>query len=128
MSSADPALSAAAQEAVPLPPFPVRLTPHAGDMVQQALRDESLEGHALRVGVVGGGCSGLEVQLDFSEAPVHDDWTDAQHGVSICVDPYSANFLRGTTIDHVDGLEESGFKVDNPNIVRQCGCGKSFSV
>ncbi len=113
---------------VPLAPFPVHLTPHACEQVRLALAAEELEGHALRVGVLGGGCSGMEVQLDFAEAPCNDDWIDEQNGIRIVVDPHSATFLNGTRVDHVETLDESGFKIDNPNIVKQCGCGKSFSV
>jgi iron-sulfur cluster assembly accessory protein len=113
---------------VPLAPFPVHLTPHACDEVRKALAAENLQGHALRVGVMGGGCSGMEVQLDFAEAALNDDWVQEQHGLKVVVDPHSATFLVGTQVDHIESLDESGFKIDNPNIVKQCGCGKSFQV
>src|SRR3712207_6567371 len=66
--------------------------------------------------------------LGFDEGPVDDDVTLEQHGVSIVIDPYSAPYLKGATIDFLNGLEESGFKIDNPNAAASCGCGHSFTV
>ncbi|MEZ4270324.1 MAG: iron-sulfur cluster assembly accessory protein [Myxococcota bacterium] len=111
---------------IPLMPSPVRLTDKAVDMVKQAMEQEGLEGHGLRVGVIGGGCSGLQYLLDFSKAPLEDDFVSEALGVSIYVDPYSAAHLAGTEIDYTDGLNGSGFKFNNPRIVRSCGCGSSF--
>ncbi len=115
-------------EPIPATPFPIKITAKAAEMVQQAMAQEELPGHGLRVGVLGGGCSGLEYQLDFSMEGSNEDWTDEQHGVRVFIDPYSATHLAGTTIDYVDGLQGSGFKFENPNIVRACGCGSSFQT
>jgi iron-sulfur cluster assembly protein len=97
-------------------------------MVKVAMEEEKLNHHALRVGVTGGGCSGLQYLLDFASDPEADDLVDEQHGIRIFVDPYSAGHLDGTLIDYVDDLAGTGFKFDNPKIVRSCGCGSSFST
>ena len=113
---------------IPATPFPVELTAKAGEMVHQALVQEKLEGHGLRVGVVGGGCSGLQYLLDFVESPGPEDFVTQQHGLTVFIDPYSAAHLAGTTVDYVDGLQASGFKFENPNVIRACGCGSSFQT
>jgi len=105
---------------------PVHLTAKAAEMVQKAIKEENLKDVALRVGVMGGGCSGLQYLLDFAEKPNEDDWVSEELGVKIYVDPYSATHLTGTTIDYVDSVYGSGFKFDNPNIVRTCHCGGTF--
>jgi iron-sulfur cluster assembly accessory protein len=116
------------QQAQDLPeiPAPVTLTDKAVEMVKEAMAQEKLEGHALRVGVTGGGCSGLQYMLDFSEQASEDDLVHDQGGIKLFVDPFSAAHLSGTVIDYVDDLNGSGFKFDNPHIVRSCGCGSSF--
>ena len=73
-------------------------------------------------------CSGFQYGLGFDAGPVDDDATIEQHGVTIVIDPYSAPYLKGATIDFLSGLEESGFKIDNPNAQASCGCGHSFTV
>jgi iron-sulfur cluster insertion protein len=113
---------------IPLAPNPISLTEKAAEMVRDAMEQEGLEGHGLRIGVIGGGCSGLQYLLDFSEKSVELDFVDEQHGIQIFVDPFSAAHLQGTVINYVDGLHGSGFKFENPNIVRACGCGQSFST
>lgn len=119
-------MSAALQ--MPEIPFPIDLTSKAGDMVKQAMIQEKLENHGLRVGVIGGGCSGLQYLLDFTPAPSDADFVSEQHGVPVYIDPFSAAHLRGTTIDYVDGLQGAGFKFENPNVSRACGCGSSFQT
>lgn len=109
-------------------PMPVAITERAAEMVREAMHQEELDGHGLRIGVTGGGCSGLQYLLDFARDPGDLDFFDEQHGVRVFIDPFSAAHLAGTTIDYVDSLQGSGFKFDNPNIVRSCGCGSSFST
>lgn len=113
---------------IPETPAPVRLTEKAAEMVKAAMQEEKLTGHGLRVGVMGGGCSGLQYLLDFAPEPEADDFVDEQHGVRVFVDPFSAGHLDGTFIDYVDDLNGTGFKFDNPKIVRSCGCGSSFTT
>ncbi len=119
-----------AQSSAPeeLLPIPVTLTPKAAEMVKQAMQAEGLVGQGLRVGVIGGGCSGLQYLLDFDEAPGDDDFVSVHHDVTVFVDPFSAGHLMGTEIDYVDSLQGSGFKFNNPNIQRSCGCGSSFQT
>lgn len=112
----------------PHPPTPVSLTERAAEMVKKAMNQEQMADHALRIGVLGGGCSGLQYLLDFSEKPTAMDFVVEQHGVTIFVDGFSAGHLSGTVIDYVDSIQGSGFKFENPNIQRTCGCGSSFST
>ena len=123
-----PLVDTAIPDGAPLLLNPVVLTDKALEMVRSAMEQEGLDGHGLRVGVIGGGCSGLQYLLDFSKEPMDDDVVSEQGGVTIFVDPFSAGHLKGTTIDYVDGLQGSGFKFENPNIQRSCGCGMSFTT
>lgn len=113
---------------VPLLPMPVSLTENAAKMVKEATEQEELVGYGLRVGVTGGGCSGLQYLLDFAKAPNDMDFVAEQHGITVFIDPFSAAHLNGTVVDYVDAINGTGFKFENPNIVRSCGCGSSFST
>jgi len=84
--------------------------------------------HALRMKVVGGGCSGLQYQLSFDPNSKDGDAKVESAGVRVVVDEKSALYLVGTTLDYVDTLMESGFKIQNPNAKNSCGCGQSFSA
>jgi iron-sulfur cluster assembly protein len=107
----------------------VSLTPVAAEKIRELMaEDADSESSVLRVAIQGGGCSGFQYGLGFDSGPVDDDVTLEQHGVSIVIDPYSAPYLKGATIDFLNGLEESGFKIDNPNAAASCGCGHSFPV
>ncbi len=105
----------------------VSITPTAADKVRELMAEDS-ESSVLRVAIQGGGCSGFQYGLGFDAGPVADDATIEQHGVTIVIDPYSVPYLKGATIDFLTGLEESGFKIDNPNAQASCGCGHSFTV
>ncbi len=105
----------------------VSITPTAADKVRELMAEDG-ESSVLRVAIQGGGCSGFQYGLGFDAGPVADDATIEQHGVTIVIDPYSVPYLKGTTIDFLSGLEESGFKIDNPNAQASCGCGHSFTV
>ena len=118
----------AGSEITPMQPMPVQITEKAAEMVKSAMAQEELIDHGLRVGVTGGGCSGLQYLLDFAETPREIDYSQMQHGVEVFIDPFSAAHLSGTIIDYVDSLTGSGFKFENPNIVRSCGCGSSFQT
>jgi iron-sulfur cluster assembly protein len=106
---------------------PVQLTERAATMVLAAMREEGLSGHGLRVGVMGGGCSGLQYLLDFAAAPLEDDRVAEQFGVRLFVDPYSANHLQGTVIDYVDDAHGAGFHFANPNVSHGCACSSGGS-
>ncbi len=107
----------------------VSLTPAAAAKIRE-LQAEEPEGDAsvLRLAVQGGGCSGFEYALGFDRAAQEGDLEAELHGVTVVVDPFSAPYLKGATIDFLNGLQESGFKIDNPNVAASCGCGHSFQV
>ncbi len=103
------------------------------DAAQSRIRDlldkeGKLESHALRLKVVGGGCSGLRYELTFDDDLRDADTTVAAGPVRVVVDEKSALYLMGTTLDFVDTLQESGFKMVNPNAKNTCGCGESFGA
>jgi len=105
----------------------IALTPVAAAKVRELLADEGDETLVLRVAIQGGGCSGFQYGLGFDTVAEGDVQLDLE-GVPVAVDPFSAPYLRGTTIDFLNTIEESGFKIDNPNAVSSCGCGHSFQV
>ncbi len=104
----------------------VTLTAAAADAVRGLLRDRQVEGHALRVFVAGGGCSGYQYGMALEPTPRETDLLIEQHGVRVVVDEVSINYLRGANIDYVNDVMASGFKIDNPNASSACGCGNSF--
>jgi iron-sulfur cluster assembly accessory protein len=103
------------------------LTPVAAKKVKALLAEENDDALVLRVAVVGGGCSGFQYGLGFDSVAEGDVELQVE-GVPVVVDPMSAPYLRGTTIDFLNTIEESGFKIDNPNATASCGCGHSFTV
>ena len=107
--------------------MPVIITEKAIEMVKKAMAEESLENHGLRIAVHGGGCSGLQYALDFSDKERMGDNIFEKQGLKIFIDMASLEYLKGTTIDYTSGLNGTGFKFDNPNAKRTCGCGSSFS-
>jgi iron-sulfur cluster assembly protein len=108
----------------------VTLTEKAAREVQRALGEQKLPADAvLRVGVVGGGCSGFQYHLAFDQsADPAKDHIFEQHGIRVAVDKKSELFLDGTTLDFYESLEKRGFTFNNPNAVKSCGCGSSFSA
>ena len=86
------------------------------------------EAEVLRVAIQGGGCGGFEYALGFDRGATDGDTELEFHGVRVVVDPASAQYLKGATVDFVESLQESGFKIDNPNASGSCGCGHSFQV
>jgi iron-sulfur cluster assembly protein len=107
----------------------VTLTERAAQKVAGLMAGEPAgEAEVLRVAIQGGGCSGFEYALGFDRGAQSGDHELEFHGVKVVVDPFSAPYLQGSTIDFLSGLQESGFKIDNPNVVSACGCGHSFQV
>lgn len=104
----------------------ITLSPAAADAVRGLLKERQLEGHALRVFVSGGGCSGFQYGMALEGSPRESDKTFEQHGVRLVVDEVSMGYLRGASIDYVNDVMASGFKIDNPNATSSCGCGHSF--
>ncbi len=107
----------------------IEITETAQTRLQALLEDEGkLETHGLRMKVVGGGCSGLRYELSFDDERKEID-TELEAGpVKIIIDEKSALYLVGSTLDFVDTLQESGFKIENPNASNTCGCGESFAA
>ncbi len=106
----------------------VQLTPTAIDMVRKMRAKEGLGAeHGMRIGVVGGGCSGFQYSLKFDTKQEGDRVTDFD-GVLVLVDEISLPYIAGTTLDYVEGLHGAGFRFDNPRASRTCGCGSSFSA
>jgi len=106
----------------------VKLTPTAIERVRKMLAKEGLSAdHGLRIGVVGGGCSGFQYSLKFDTFKEGDRVTDFG-GVLVYVDEISLPYMAGTTLDYVEGLHGAGFRFDNPRASRTCGCGSSFSA
>ena len=106
----------------------VTLTEKAAEMVKVAMERDGARGYGLRVGVVGGGCSGFQYNLAFEPQPGPDDAVLEQNGVRIFVDQASQPHLQGVTLDYITGLHGAGFKFLNPNAERTCGCGSSFAT
>jgi iron-sulfur cluster assembly accessory protein len=107
---------------------PIKLTDKAAGKIKELLgeQDSGAE-QALRVAVRGGGCSGFQYALAF-DAPKEDDHRFENQGVAVVVDKTSMQFVFGSEVDWVDGLQGAGFAVNNPNVEAACGCGSSFQV
>jgi iron-sulfur cluster assembly accessory protein len=104
----------------------ISLTESAAEAVNELLQKRKLDGCALRVYIAGGGCSGYQYGMALEGNTRQEDLIFEQHGVKVVVDEVSINYLRGATIDYVDGIMGSGFKIENPNAISSCGCGSSF--
>lgn len=107
----------------------VVITPRAAlEIVKIKQENNIAETHALRLGVKGGGCSGMSYVLAFDEKPRTGDAIYQIEGITVYVDPKSLFYLSGTTLDFSEGLNGRGFVFNNPNASRTCGCGSSFGV
>lgn len=109
-------------------PAPVNLTESASEEINKIIRDKEIpEGYALRIGVKGGGCSGMSYILGFDKKRDFDqEFTIGD--IPVLIDKRHGLYLMGVTIDFHDGLSARGFVFDNPNAVSTCGCGSSFSA
>jgi iron-sulfur cluster assembly protein len=107
----------------------ITLTDKAAEKVQEFLsaQDVGTVTAGLRVGVRGGGCSGFQYLLAFDEQRDGDTVVES-HGIRLLVDQPSLSYVRGSTVDYLDGFQGAGFKVENPNVIAACGCGSSFRV
>ena len=107
----------------------ISLTPVAAAKIKELLAEEpDADTLVLRVAIQGGGCSGFQYGLGFDAGAAEGDLEFELEGVPVVVDPFSAPYLQGTTIDFLNTISETGFKIDNPNAVSSCGCGHSFQV
>jgi iron-sulfur cluster assembly accessory protein len=109
------------------PEAAVTLTDKATEKIEELLSAQEDSDQALRVAVRGGGCSGFQYSLAFDRVR-DDDHVFEHNGVSVAVDKVSMQFVFGSEVDYVDGLQGAGFAVNNPNVVAACGCGSSFQV
>jgi iron-sulfur cluster assembly accessory protein len=106
----------------------VKVTGSAAAKLSQLLKRQGRPQGALRVAVIGGGCSGLQYKMDLVDGPANRDILVESNSVRVVVDPKSALFVSGSLLDYSDDLQKGGFKVTNPNAVAHCSCGESFSA
>ena len=106
----------------------IRVTENAARRLRSLLEKQGRPQGALRLAVIGGGCSGLQYKMDLVEGPAPRDILVQSSNVRIVVDPKSALFVSGSVLDFSDDLQKGGFKVTNPNAVAHCSCGESFAA
>ena len=106
----------------------IKVTDTAKETAIKMMADDNKTDHFIRVGVEGGGCSGLMYQLTFDNEFKDDDKEFEDNGVKVVMDKKSVLYLIGTTLDYSGGLNGKGFIFSNPNASRTCGCGESFSL
>ena len=105
----------------------INVTSNAANRIRKMFDDNNIDG-ALRLGVVGGGCSGLSYKFKFETNPRANDNVFEVDGVQLVVDPKSFEYLDGMTLDYTESLMERAFVFQNPKAAKSCGCGKSFIV
>ncbi|MFN7563789.1 MAG: HesB/IscA family protein [Prosthecobacter sp.] len=107
----------------------IKILPGASNRLLGLLKKQGRAEHgALRIAVVGGGCSGLQYKMDLVDGPANRDIMVTSADVRVVIDPKSALFVSGSELDYSDDLQQGGFKVKNPNAVVTCSCGESFSA
>ena len=107
---------------------PISLTPNAVAKVKEIMAQQNPVPTGLRVGVVGGGCSGFSYSMSFENSSGLMDKVFDMDGLKVYVDATSVMYLNGCIVDYVETLEGAGFKFENPNVKSTCGCGSSFNV
>ena len=106
----------------------IKVTENASRKLRSLLEKQGRPAGALRVAVIGGGCSGLQYKMDLVDGPANRDIMVESSNVRVVVDPKSALFVSGSLLDFSDDLQKGGFKVTNPNAVAHCSCGESFAA
>lgn len=107
----------------------IKVMPNASARLTSLLTKQGrAENGALRIAVVGGGCSGLQYKMDLVDGPANRDIMVISNDVRVVIDPKSALFVSGSELDFSDDLQQGGFKVKNPNAVVTCSCGESFAA
>lgn len=104
----------------------LEITGEAARQLKRLMAEKQREGEVLRIFVREGGCRGYSYGMAFDRTPREDDVIVDRAGIRVVVDPASAAFLDGATVDYVDSLMGAGFTIQNPNAVSTCGCGQSF--
>src|SRR6266540_6961683 len=112
----------------PVKTAPITLTPSAVTKVKEIMGQQNPVPAGLRVGVVGGGCSGFSYSMSFENASGMMDKVFDMGDLKVFVDATSVMYLNGCIVDYIETLEGAGFKFENPNVKSTCGCGSSFSV
>ena len=105
----------------------IKLTEKAAQKVTEIMKEQNKENYGLRIAVLRGGCAGFVYNMDFEKEPVEGDMILEEHSVKLFVDSKTAEHMKGTEIDYLETLQQSGFKINNPNAKSSCGCGKSHS-
>ncbi|MBK1834014.1 HesB/IscA family protein [Roseibacillus ishigakijimensis] len=106
----------------------VKVLDGASSHLRALLEKQGRAEGALKIAVVGGGCSGLQYQMDLVDGPRDRDVLVESNGVKVVIDPKSALFVSGSELDYSDDLQQGGFKVQNPNALVTCSCGESFAA
>lgn len=106
----------------------ITVTESAAVKIKEFMAEEAEKPEYLRVYVQGGGCSGLSYGMGFEKAPDDDDIVIKENGINLLIDSYSIDHLKGANVDYIESLMGSGFKINNPNVVKSCSCGSSFST
>lgn len=106
----------------------IKVTEDAARKLSSLLDKQGRPQGALRIAVIGGGCSGLQYKMDLVDGPANRDIMVPTANVRVVVDPKSALFVSGSVLDYSEDLQKGGFKVTNPNAVAHCSCGESFAA
>jgi iron-sulfur cluster assembly accessory protein len=106
----------------------IKVMEKASHKLRSLLEQQGRQKGALRLAVIGGGCSGLQYKMDLVDGPADRDILVESAGVRVVVDPKSALFVSGSILDYSDDLQKGGFQVTNPNAVAHCSCGQSFAA
>jgi iron-sulfur cluster assembly accessory protein len=114
-------------QAIETTPTQVTLTTLAAEAVREIIAKKNLPGYALRLYISGGGCSGYQYGLALDSNIRTEDTVIETGGIKLLVDEVSIKYLQGATVDYIDGMTSSGFKIINPNAIATCNCGQSFT-
>jgi iron-sulfur cluster assembly protein len=106
----------------------IKVSENASRKLMSLLEKQGRSNGALRIAVIGGGCSGLQYKMDLVDGPANRDILVQTSNVRVVIDPKSALFVSGSMLDYSDDLQKGGFKVTNPNAVAHCSCGESFAA
>ena len=101
------------------------LTDKAASKIKYFMEKENKKDHGFRVGIAMGGCSGYMYEMGFEKSPRENDLVIEDKGVKLFINPESTTFMKGSTVDYKESLQGAGFKINNPNVKRTCGCGHS---
>ncbi|HWZ45373.1 MAG TPA: iron-sulfur cluster assembly accessory protein [Candidatus Saccharimonadales bacterium] len=127
-TTTNPVVATETAPSVESPKIPVSLTPTAVTKVKEIMSQQDPVPAGLRIGVVGGGCSGFSYSMSFENAQGMMDKVYHFGDLKVFVDATSVMYLNGCVVDYLETLEAAGFKFENPNVKSTCGCGSSFSV